>query len=282
MKIGFSLATRKDALWVRVLRSKYSWKSQLPISIHRSNCSHLWRSLSKVWPLFVRILYGQLAMALQSVDGLILGYLSAYWALKENSWGPKDDIWKLIWKYQGPHKRLFTNFERVRRGIGQSNACPQCGHDTEDIMHVPRDCLTSKEVWKLVVPPEMQASWAQHFEIFLFGSKDRSSSSIIHHHFSHDWMHLFIDGAVVRASGNASASGVVRDRDGNWILGFTHYLGRCSHLEAELWGILDGVLILLNKGYKRVKIQTDNLEVVKALNMEDNMDSGITLIKRLK
>ncbi|KAA3474256.1 Retrovirus-related Pol polyprotein LINE-1 [Gossypium australe] len=41
MKIGFNLTSRKDALW-----------SQLPDSIHRSNCSHLWRSLSKVWPLF--------------------------------------------------------------------------------------------------------------------------------------------------------------------------------------------------------------------------------------
>lgn len=27
---------------------------------------------------------------------------SAHWALKENSWSPKDDIWKFIWKYQGP------------------------------------------------------------------------------------------------------------------------------------------------------------------------------------
>ncbi|KAK5811558.1 hypothetical protein PVK06_026904 [Gossypium arboreum] len=37
---------------VRVLRSKYRWKEQLPDSISRSQCSHLWRSLSKIWPLF--------------------------------------------------------------------------------------------------------------------------------------------------------------------------------------------------------------------------------------
>ncbi|KAH1039667.1 hypothetical protein J1N35_041410 [Gossypium stocksii] len=29
---------------------------------------------------------------------------SAYWTLKENSWSPKDDIWKLIWRYQGPQR----------------------------------------------------------------------------------------------------------------------------------------------------------------------------------
>ncbi|KAH1048328.1 hypothetical protein J1N35_039112 [Gossypium stocksii] len=87
---------------------------------------------------------------------------------------------------------------------------------------------------------------------------------------------------LARAFGNASAGGVVRDRDGNWILGFTHYLGRCSPLEAELWSILDGILILLNKGYKRDKIQTENLEVVRALSMEDAVDSCITLLRRVK
>ncbi|MBA0818823.1 hypothetical protein Gohar_021857, partial [Gossypium harknessii] len=47
----------------------------------------------------------------------------------------------------------------------------------------------------------------------------------------------------------------------NWILGFNHYLGRCSPLEAELW---------------------DNLEVVSALSMEESMESSITLFRRVK
>ncbi|KAA3461669.1 LINE-1 reverse transcriptase isogeny [Gossypium australe] len=243
MKIWFNLVSRKDVLCVRVRRSKYGWKSQLSKSIHRSNCSHLWRSLSKVWPLFCGNLmwsvgdgstirgwkdtwipdvgplfpyvFTHYRLNLDStlkdwvlqddswnVDMLRIwlsedmirhivsippphsaggedriiwarsgsgsfSVRSAYWALKENTWSPKDDIWKLIWKYQGPQRvclflwivakqRLFTNSERVRRGIGQSSAYPQCGHDNEDIMHVLRDCLTSKEVWKLVVPPEKQ------------------------------------------------------------------------------------------------------------------------------
>lgn len=52
MKIRFHLVSREDAFWVRVLRSKYGWKGHLPVTIHRSNCSYLWRSISKVWPLF--------------------------------------------------------------------------------------------------------------------------------------------------------------------------------------------------------------------------------------
>lgn len=214
-------------------------------------------------------------------------------------------------------QKLFTNSERVRRGIGQSSVCPQCGHDTVDILHVLRDFSIANDVWKLVVPPEKQTrffsdpfqiwfspnlccyikmqdmgttwsclfgliawriwknrnlfifqnikwtnhdvlkssiSWAHHFEPFLCGNKDRPNSSVIFHHSSQDWMNLFTDGAVARISGNASVGGVVRDRNGSWILGFTHYLGRCSPLDAELWGILDGIFILLNKGFKKVRI----------------------------
>ncbi|MBA0587057.1 hypothetical protein Gorai_000193 [Gossypium raimondii] len=60
------------------------------------------------------------------------------------------------------------------------------------------------------------------------------------------WTHLFTKGAVARENGSASAGGV-----------------------AELWGILDGLLVLLSKGFERATIQTDNIDVVKAL--EDNM-----------
>ncbi|MBA0793446.1 hypothetical protein Gohar_017850 [Gossypium harknessii] len=67
--------------------------------------------------------------------------------------------------------------------------------------------------------------------------------------FQGKWVHLFTDGAVDRGSGSASASGVLRDQNGNWILG--------------------------------VMIKTDNPEVVKAL--QDNMmvDSGITVLRRV-
>ncbi|KAK5834532.1 hypothetical protein PVK06_018414 [Gossypium arboreum] len=57
---------------------------------------------------------------------------------------------------------------------------------------------------------------------------------------------------------------------------------RCSPLESELCGILHGILILLNKRYKRVRIQTNNMEVVRALNMEENVDYDITLLRRVK
>ncbi|KAA3463577.1 LINE-1 reverse transcriptase isogeny [Gossypium australe] len=50
MKIGFSLVSKSDTLWVRILRAKHGWKGQLPETISKNKCSHLWRSLSKLWP----------------------------------------------------------------------------------------------------------------------------------------------------------------------------------------------------------------------------------------
>ncbi|XP_016748714.1 uncharacterized protein [Gossypium hirsutum] len=241
---------------------------------------------------------------------------SAYWTLKENSWSPIDDTWKSVWKYQGPQRvrlflwlaakqRLLTNSKRVRRGFGQSSVCPLCGHDSEDFYmfsaidkEITWSCLFGIIAWRIWKNRNLfifqninwtayeiikaSTSWAQHFETFLFGGKSTTSNPVTSQHCAENWVHLFSDGAVARESGNASAGGVVRDQEGNWILGYTYYLGRSSPLKAELWGILDGIHISLSKGYKKVKLQTDNIEVVRILSMEETEDFGTTLIRRIK
>ncbi|KAH1107514.1 hypothetical protein J1N35_011282 [Gossypium stocksii] len=165
------------------------------------------------------------------------------------------------------------------RGIGQSSICPLCGHDTEDILHAIHDCSKAKDAWMLVVLAEKISRFlSDPFHIWL-------STNLCCHDSLQDkaanWVLLFSDGAIAKDSRNASAGGVVRDRNGNWILGYNHFLGRCSPLEAELWSIHDGLLILLSKG-KKARIQTDNLEVVKILSMDAPVDSGITILRRIK
>ncbi|MBA0819897.1 hypothetical protein Gohar_025622, partial [Gossypium harknessii] len=54
------------------------------------------------------------------------------------------------------------------------------------------------------------------------------------------WVHLFSDGAVERATGNASVRGVICDQAGNWILGYNRYLDSCTPFEAKLWGYQQG------------------------------------------
>ncbi|MBA0812511.1 hypothetical protein Gohar_026477, partial [Gossypium harknessii] len=90
------------------------------------------------------------------------------------------------------------------------------------------------------------------------------------------------DEVVARDTRNASAGGMLWGQLGNWIMGFNRYLGKCSPFEAELWGILDELFLLLNEGYKRETIQTDNLDMVQALTDIGLEDSGITLLRRLR
>ncbi|MBA0677857.1 hypothetical protein Goari_019242, partial [Gossypium aridum] len=94
------------------------------------------------------------------------------------------------------------------------------------------------------------------------------------------WVYLSTNGAVARDSGYAATGGVARDQDGNWIVGFNRFLGVCSPFEAEVWGILVGILILFNKGYRRIIIVTDNLEVAQILTDMDLEDLGITVLRR--
>lgn len=73
---------------------------------------------------------------------------------------------------------------------------------------------------------------------------------------------------------------VIRDTDGNWIIGFSYFLGDCNSLEAELWGIVDRVLIMLKNGFQMATIQTDSLEFVMLLTETEENDFDTTILRR--
>ncbi|KAL4295689.1 hypothetical protein GQ457_12G025480 [Hibiscus cannabinus] len=56
------------------------------------------------------------------------------------------------------------------------------------------------------------------------------------------WCKLNVDGACDSATGRASCGGAIRSDLGQWLMGFSRHLGLCSSLEAELWGIFEGLL----------------------------------------
>ncbi|MBA0739610.1 hypothetical protein Gogos_012865, partial [Gossypium gossypioides] len=59
--------------------------------------------------------------------------------------------------------------------------------------------------------------------------------------------------------------GGIRDKDGSWILGYNQFVGPCSILDAELWGILKGLVITLDRGFDSMIILSDSLEAVQAI-----------------
>ncbi|MBA0614837.1 hypothetical protein Godav_015076, partial [Gossypium davidsonii] len=76
---------------------------------------------------------------------------------------------------------------------------------------------------------------------------------------------------VAKGNGMNCYPGVIRDTRGNWILGFNKSLGIYFVLETELWGIFEGLSLLL-KISKRWRITKEMFEVVALLTFGD--DSG--------
>ncbi|MBA0670788.1 hypothetical protein Goklo_023979 [Gossypium klotzschianum] len=67
--------------------------------------------------------------------------------------------------------------------------------------------------------------------------------------------------------------------NGEWI--YNKFLGSCSVFEAELWGILDGLNILIDRGLGNVMIQSDSLEMVMVIQESSTGGSNKVLIKRI-
>ena len=71
---------------------------------------------------------------------------------------------------------------------------------------------------------------------------------------------------MIPESGIITAGGAIRDHQKNWLGGFTHEKGIGSVLEAELWGLFEGLQIVWKAGYRRVNVETDSQITVKLLS----------------
>ncbi|KAE8729875.1 hypothetical protein F3Y22_tig00003096pilonHSYRG00043 [Hibiscus syriacus] len=97
-----------------------------------------------------------------------------------------------------------------------------------------------------------------------------------------EWIKAYSDGAVNLGDGSAAAGGVLRNHNGDWIVGFSRSLGKCLVLIAELWGAHDTLVHALRLGFKSVVIEKDNAEVVDIYNNLFDALAGNTLVDALK
>ncbi|KAK5836243.1 hypothetical protein PVK06_012017 [Gossypium arboreum] len=262
MKVRFNIVTNFNAHWIRVHRSKYRVRSGLPESLSRGCCSFLWRSLTK---------------------GTSIGSFplkSEYGTLREGSWNLEEPIWQLPWKFKGPQQvrfflwlalkqRLLTNAKTARRGVGIDGICQVCGHGSEDIMHELRDCPASRDIWNKLIPVDkvskFYSSWVKRYTSSSKSSLCGTRGLVDNYRLESNWVRLSTDGLVRMDDSFDTARGYVCDRNVGWIFGFSRYLGMCSTFDAELWGILDGLYLIQERGYENVLIQTDSLEAINAI-----------------
>ncbi|CAN1161710.1 Putative ribonuclease H protein At1g65750 [Linum perenne] len=79
------------------------------------------------------------------------------------------------------------------------------------------------------------------------------------------WYTLNTDGSLIPTTSSAAAGGVIRDDQGRFVLAFSSNLGSCSIVRAEIWAILEGMVLAWDKGIRKLRIQTDSVSAVQLL-----------------
>ncbi|MBA0590479.1 hypothetical protein Gorai_019184, partial [Gossypium raimondii] len=176
--------------------------------------------------------------------------------------------------------------ELARKGIEHDSVCGVCGQDSEDVLYATRDCSVARNVWDHLIPTEWCSRfYARNLQEWLvlnlqnqhnwhLGGTSWTNSEIIK--VANSWAKQYFsskgskandsqDGSVLEKAGFAAVGGIVHDRGGAWILGFNKYFWNYSIFEVELWGILEGLSLLMELGYDSVLIHFDCLEAITTI-----------------
>ena len=78
-------------------------------------------------------------------------------------------------------------------------------------------------------------------------------------------MILNTDGSVKGSVGPAGAGGVIRNDRGEWVAGFSAYLGHCTTMAAELKALQRGLNCARQLGVNRLEVRVDSKIVVELM-----------------
>ncbi|MFQ6627531.1 hypothetical protein Gotur_005497 [Gossypium turneri] len=194
-------------------------------------------------------------------------------------------------------QKLIINVKRVKRRLSHDCSCGFCCHEYEYVLHVLRDCPAVRDIWKHIIPKDKEMSIGNAFLDSLcsvFGKIVTFSHSKVFHGVQakllksltvgpNSMLHVVkrTNGVVKVDRGFVVVGGVLRDRSERWIIDFNRFLGFCSITEAELWGIKDGLELLLERNFDSVLIQTNSMEVINAIQEQASSGSELALVRRM-
>ncbi|KAL4340929.1 hypothetical protein GQ457_08G016820 [Hibiscus cannabinus] len=217
---------------------------------------------------------------------------SAYRVLCPRVLENSHSSWRIIWALQA----LLMNFERTRHHMSHSGICRLCNREDEDVLHVLRGYQRPRSVWLSLLPPSV-------FPMFLSLTLKEWVLANINPHGSSScgdpkwpirfvvlcWLlwkrrcGLILDAAADFTEGMKSV-GVSHDlgtvvapkwtcprpewvkinADGVTLEMEMRLRGRSfTVLMAELWAFHDALSMAWSRGFRRVVLETDNLEASK-------------------
>ncbi|XP_061365840.1 uncharacterized protein LOC133309118 [Gastrolobium bilobum] len=93
-----------------------------------------------------------------------------------------------------------------------------------------------------------------------------------------DTIKNFVDGAVNLNSKTGTCGGFICTSNGDWLSGFSLNIGSCSPLEAELWGIWQGLKLAVDLNLRKVWLGSDSKEAL--LCVESPLSDGFLFVTR--
>ncbi|MBA0727781.1 hypothetical protein Golax_000741 [Gossypium laxum] len=279
MKLGFNLVSDSKVLLVQVLRAKYGVTSGLPETIVRGRCSFLWRALAKVWPLIRENLLWSMG------DGRNIRCWCDPWVPNIDplvNWIPELSCFDLdcllsdmVTNGGGWNLDLFQLWlpeELIKRivGIPPSHATAETDKEwlNVNLQNCQLNCLGDVDCDII----KASYSWAKQYISVSRRHVTEVCGATPCSILSESGVCLNTEGSVRHDDGFAVVGGFVRDHDGKWLVKFNRYLGSCTVFDTELWGILDGLTCLVDRGYNNIIIQSNNLDVVK--NIQEGLVEG--------
>ncbi|KAK8491833.1 hypothetical protein V6N11_069687 [Hibiscus sabdariffa] len=95
------------------------------------------------------------------------------------------------------------------------------------------------------------------------------------------WCKLNTDDSRCNTTGRASYGGVLRNVKGDWIMGFSRFIGVCSTLEVEIWGVLEGLNYAWHLGYRKLEVELESLSAVRILNGKVGAEAHSNLLSHI-
>ncbi|KAH9727055.1 putative ribonuclease H protein [Citrus sinensis] len=270
MKNTWQLITEPTELSNQVLLTKYGIKlDEVLTNLPTRYGSHFWKAMGNIWEktrvgmrwnigdwkkvshlLPNNILLKSASIHLPKVSHGANSYFwgvssngifsvkSAYELLDDPVINADRNFWRLAWSWKGPHSirvflwlllhgRLKTRKEFHRRHLVVSTQCDRCGGPVEDILHTLRDCVMARrEYWRVCFGVAVWRLWFWRNDVL----------------FNH----------------------------GSWESGFiaTDIKARTHKillLSAELWGLLHGLRVAWDHGFRRLQLEVDNKSIVHFL-----------------
>ncbi|KAL4291966.1 hypothetical protein GQ457_14G024710 [Hibiscus cannabinus] len=95
------------------------------------------------------------------------------------------------------------------------------------------------------------------------------------------WCKVNVDDACDSATGRASCGGAIRSDSGQWLMGFSRQLGLCSSLEAELWGIFEGLMCAWSIRIANLILESDCKEALQMIDRVRHSNRRSSLVEHI-